>query len=78
MAKVEIVKEMLNNHSDEEIIAYLDKVLSGAVMNYQTALKSNQPEALWGNLGDLTMVATILRALKQRNEAREATKQNMV
>lgn len=73
--KVEIVKEMLNNHSDEEIIAHLDKVLSGVVMNYQTALKANQPESLWGNLGDLTMAASVLRALKQRNEAREATKQ---
>lgn len=74
MAKVEIVKEILSNHSDEEIVAYLDKVVGGIVINYQTALKVNQPESLWGSIGDLTMVASILRALKQRNEAREAVK----
>lgn len=75
--KVEIVKEMLNNHSDEEIIAYLDKVATGVVNNYKTAANANQPQLLFGNIGDITMVATVLRAMKNRNEAREAAK-NMV
>lgn len=76
--KVDIVKELLNNHSDEEIIAYLDKVATGIVGNYKTAANANQPQLLFGNLGDVTMIATIIRALKQRNDAREAQKQSMI
>ena len=67
---------MLNNHSDEEIIAYLDKVATGVVNNYKTAANANQPQLLFSNLGDITMVATILRAMKTRNETREALKQS--
>ena len=74
--KIDIVKEMLNNHSDEEIIAYLDKVATGVVNNYETAANANQPQLLFSNLGDITMVATILRAMKTRNETREALKQS--
>lgn len=73
--KVDITKELLNNHSDEEIIAYLDSVATGIVKNYKVAASANQPQLLFGNLGDVTMIATILRAMKNRNEAREAAKQ---
>lgn len=73
--KVDIVRELLNNHSDEEIIAYLDKVATGIIGNYKTAANANQPQLLFGNLGDITMIATIIRAMKQRNDAREAAKQ---
>lgn len=73
--KVDITKELLDNHSDEEIIAYLSKVMNGVVQNYQIALKANQPEALWSNLGDITMVSSILKAIKARNDAREAQRQ---
>lgn len=77
--KVDLVKELLDKHSDEEIIAYLSKVTHGLVQNYQAAIKVNQPEILFGNLGDLTLVSEILKAIKQRNEAREAQRQqNMV
>lgn len=72
--KVDIVKELLNNHSDEEITAYLDSVITGLLQNYKTAIKQNQSEILYGNIGDLTLVATIIRAMKNRNEAREAMK----
>lgn len=72
--KVDIVKELLNNHSDEEITAYLDSVVTGLLQNYKTAIKQNQSELLYGNIGDLTLVATIIRAMKNRNEAREAMK----
>lgn len=68
--KVNIVKELLDNHSDEEIVAYLDKMATGIVGNYKTAANANQPQLLFGNLGDVTMVATILRAMKNRNDAR--------
>ena len=73
--KIDIVREMLDKHSDEEVVAYLDSVLTGLLQNYRTATKQNQPELLYGNLGDLAMVASIVRAMKQRNEAREAQKQ---
>lgn len=73
--KVDITKELLDNHSDEEIISYISKVLNGVVQNYQIALKANQPEALWSNLGDITMVSSILKAIKARNDAREAQRQ---
>ena len=73
--KIDIVKEMLEKHSDEEVISYLDSVITGLLQNYRTATKQNQPELLYGNLGDLAMVASIIRAMKQRNDAREAQKQ---
>ena len=72
---INIVNELINNHPDEEIIAHLDSVMTGVVKNYKVALEKNQPEVLWGNLGDISQVASILRALKKRNEAREAQKQ---
>lgn len=75
MAKVEIVKELLNNHSDEEIIAYLDSVTTGIVKNYKVAANANQPQLLFGNLGDVTMIATIIRAMKVRNDNIAAQKQ---
>lgn len=74
--KVDITKELLNNHSDEEIIAYLESVATGIVKNYKVAASANQPQLLFGNLGDVTMVATILRAMKNRNDAREALKES--
>lgn len=74
--KVDIVKELLSNHSDEEIIAYLDKVATGILGNYKTSANANQPQLLFGNIGDITMIATIIRAMKQRNEAREALKES--
>lgn len=74
--KVDIVKEMLERHSDEEVIAYLSKVMTGVAQNYQTALKANQPETLWGNLGDIAMVSSILRGIKARNDTREALKES--
>lgn len=73
--KVDITKELLSNHSDEEIVAYLDSVLTGLLQNYRTATKQNQPELLYGNLGDLVLVASVIRAMKQRNDAREVQKQ---
>ena len=76
--KVEIEKEIVKNHTDEEIIAYLSRVINGVAQNYQIALKANQPESLWSNLGDITMTAAILKTLKARNDDIEARKQSMV
>lgn len=76
--KIDIVKELLEKHSDEEIISYLYKVMNGIAQNYQTAMKANQSEVLWGNLGDMVMVTAILKAMKVRNDNRSAQAENMV
>ena len=78
MAKVDIVKELLEKHTDEEIIAYLDSMATGLLQNYRTATKQNQPQLLFGNLGDLVMIASVLRAMKQRNDNVEAQRQSML
>ena len=78
MAKVDIVKELLDKHTDEEIIAYLDNMATGLLQNYRTATKQNQPQLLFGNLGDLVMIASVLRAMKQRNDNVEAQRQSML
>lgn len=69
---INVVGEMIEKHSDEEIIAHLDKIISGVVKNYTVALDKGTSDILWANLGDLTQAASILRGLKKRNEARDA------
>lgn len=76
--KVDIVKELLEKHTDEEIIAYLDGVVTGLLQNYRTATKQNQPQLLYGNLGDLAMIASIIRAMKTRNDNIDAQRQDMI
>ena len=73
---INVVGEMIDKHSDEEIIAHLDKVMSGIVKNYTIALDKENSNILWANLGDLAQVASILRGLKKRNEAREIQKKS--
>ena len=73
--KVDIVSELLNNHSDEEIIAYLDSLATGVLQNYKTATKQKQSELLYGNLGDIALIASVIRSMKQRNDARESATQ---
>lgn len=75
---VDVIKDMLSHHTDEEIISYISKVANGLVKNYQAAIKVNQPEILYGNLGDLTIVSEILKAMKHRNDEREAQRQSMI
>lgn len=76
--RIDIVKELLERHTDEEIIAYLDGMATGILQNYRTATKQNQPQLLFGNLGDLVMITSVLRAMKQRNDNVEAQRQNMI
>lgn len=72
MAKINLEAELLANHSDEEIIEFLDGVTTGLLKNYRTALEKGQSEILWGNLGDITLVASVIRELKKRNISRQA------
>lgn len=73
---INVVGELIERHSDEEIIAHLDKIVAGIVKNYTVALDKGNSDILWANLGDLTQVASILRGLRKRNEAREAQKES--
>lgn len=73
---INIIGEIIERHSDEEIIAHLDKIVAGVVKNYTVALDKGNSDILWANLGDLTQVASILRGMRKRNEAREAQKES--
>ena len=73
---INVVGELIERHSDEEIIAHLDKIVAGVVKNYTIALDKGNSDILWANLGDLTQVASILRGMRKRNEAREAQKES--
>lgn len=73
---INVVGELIEKHSDEEIIAHLEKIVSGVVKNYTVALDKGNSDILWANLGDLTQVASILRGMRKRNEARKAQKES--
>lgn len=72
MAKINLEAEILANHTDEEIIEYLDGIATGLLKNYRIALEKGQSEVLWGNLGDITLVAAVVREMKKRNATRQA------
>lgn len=73
---INVVGEIIERHPDEEIIAHLEKIVAGVVKNYTVALDKGNSDILWANLGDLTQVASILRGMRKRNEAREAQKES--
>lgn len=72
---INVISEMLDKHSDEEIISYLDSIITGVVKNYKVSLEKGDSNILWANLGDLTQIASIIRGIKKRNAEREAMKQ---
>lgn len=72
--KVNTVAELINNHSDEEIIEYLNGIISGVVKNYKVSLEKGDSNVLWANLGDISLVSSILRALYKRNQERLANR----
>lgn len=72
MAKIDIVAEMLARHNDTEVIDHLYAVLRGVTSNYKTAIDTNTPEVLFGNLGDLVLATEILKGMKKRNDDRLA------
>ena len=50
---MDIAKDIVDKYTTEQIVAYLDKLMGGVLKNYQTAIKVNQPEVLFGDLGDI-------------------------
>lgn len=75
---MDIAKDIVDKYTTEQIIAYLDSLMAGVLKNYQTSVKTNQAHIIWGNLGDIAQVRSVLHEMKKRNDAKEALKQNMV
>ena len=71
---MDIIKDIVDKYSTEPIIAYLDIIMSGVLQNYGSAIKADQPQILFGNLGDITQVKKILHEMRKRNDARDAMK----
>lgn len=71
---VNLIADILK-YKDEEIIEYLSKTMGGILRNYETAVKSNSPEVLYANLGDITLVAQALKAIDKRNKDKLAMAQ---
>lgn len=72
---MDIVKDIVDKYTTEQIIDHLSSVMGGVLMNYRTSLKQNQPQAVWGSLGDIAQVRAILHEMDKRNKAREALKE---
>lgn len=73
---MDIVKEMLDRHSNEEVVAYLNKMMNGIIQNYKLGFQTGRSEALWGSFGDIVQVSEFLREMKKRNDARDAMKES--
>lgn len=73
---MDIVKEMLDKHNNDEVIAYLSKTMNGIVQNYKVAFQSGRSDAIWGSFGDIMLVYDFLREMKRRNDARDAMKES--
>lgn len=71
---VNLVGDAINNYPEEEIIEYLDSVITGVVKNYKLAVEKGDSAILYGNLGDIVLVSSILRGLKKRNDERLASR----
>lgn len=73
---MDIAKDIVDKYTTEQIIAYLDKLSNGVLKNYQTAIKVNQPEVLFGDLGDIAQIRSVLHEMNKRNQEREALKES--
>lgn len=72
MSKVNIVAELLEKHSDSELIEHLYRVSSGVLKNYKISLEKGDSNILWANLGDIELVTSVLQAIYKREEAKLA------
>lgn len=69
---MDIAKDIIEKYSVEQIVDYLDKLSTGVLKNYQTAIKANQPAILFGNLGDLAQIRAVLHEMNKQNQERAA------
>ena len=73
---MDLAKDIVDKYTIEQIVAYLDRLSSGVLKNYQTAIKVNQPEVLFGDLGDIAQIRSVLHEMNKRNQEREALKES--
>lgn len=67
-----LASDLLDKYPQEQVTAYLDKLAAGILKNYQTAIKVNQSEILFGSLGDIAQLRDILHEMRRRDEERAA------
>lgn len=72
MAKINVVSEMLDKHTEAEIIDYVYHLMININKNYTIAQKEKNTDILWINLGDIQQVNAILGAMHKRNQERQA------
>ena len=70
MAKINLVKEILQ-HDDDEIIEFLAEEASAIKATYLKAAKVNTPEALYSIAADITILHSVLSQLDRRNKERK-------
>lgn len=73
-----VAKDIVDKYTTEQIIKHLDGVMAGILMNYRASIKANQPQVLYGSLGDISQVREILHEMHKRNEEHNALKENVV
>ena len=66
-----LASDLLDKYTSEQVTAYLDKLVTGVLKNYQTAIKLNQPQVLFGSVGDIAQLKDILHEMRKRDEARK-------
>ena len=69
-----LAADLLDKYTPEQVTAYLDKLASGILQSYQIAIKANQPQVLFGSLGDVSRLKDILHEMKKRDDERAALK----
>lgn len=69
---MDVAKDIVEKYSVEQIVDYLDRLSTGVLKSYQTAIKANQPAVLFGNLGDLAQIRSVLHEMNKQNQERAA------
>ena len=75
MSKINVVPELVDRHSDQEITEYLYRIMAGVIKNYRVSLEKGDSTILWANLADLEQVTSVLQAVNKRNQERLAQSQ---
>lgn len=69
---MDLAKDIVEKYPIEQVIDYLDRLSAGVLKNYQTAIKVNQPEVLFGDLGDIAQIRAVLHTINKQNQERIA------
>lgn len=69
---MDLAKDIVEKYSVEQIVDYLDKLSTGVLKNYQTAIKANQPAVLFGSIGDVAQIRAILHEMNKQNQEKAA------